>query len=221
MGQKVNPVGLRLGINKTWSSRWYSKKEYADYLHEDLRIRGFLSKELKSAGLSKIEIERAAKDVKINIYTTRPGIVIGKKGSGADKLKDSIKSLCKKKVEGSKEIILNIYEVKRAQSDAALIAENVAIQLERRVSFRRAMRNALQMAMKSGVKGARIRCAGRLGGAEMARTEWYKEGRIPLHTLRADVDYSASEAKTLYGLIGVKVWVFKGEILEKKNKGKK
>ncbi len=216
MGQKVHPIGLRLGINKTWQSRWFSKKDYAQLLHEDLKIRKHVKDELKSAGVSKVDIERAAKTLKVNIYTTRPGIVIGKKGTGADKLKDSIRKVCGMYNSSSqKEIVLNIYEVKKAQCDSKLMAENIALQLKKRVSFRRAMRNALQMAMKGGAKGVRIRCAGRLGGAEMARSEWYKEGRIPLHTLRADVDYATEEALTTYGIIGIKVWVFKGEIYNK------
>lgn len=215
MGQKVHPVGFRLGVNKTWSSRWYAKKGYREYLHEDLSIRDYLFKNLKNAGVASIEIERAAKSIKVNLFTTRPGIVIGKKGSGADKLKDALRKLSCQAGSNQKDVVLNIYEVKKAQTNARLMAENVCLQLEKRVSFRRAMRNAMQTAMKSGAKGVRIRCSGRLGGAEMARSEWYKDGRVPLHTLRADVDYATFEANTTYGLIGVKVWVFKGEIYGK------
>ena len=207
MGQKVNPIGLRLGIVKTWNSCWYADKDYRQFLHEDLRLKKYLKKKMYHAGISKIEIERAAKRIRVNIFAARPGIIIGKKGSEIEALK---KALCKM-VEG--EIFININEVKRPETDAQLIAENVALQLERRVAFRRAIKRSVGMAMKLGVQGVKISVAGRLGGAEIARTEWSRDGRVPLHTLRADIDYGVAEANTTYGLIGVKVWVFKGEIV--------
>ncbi|NPA25765.1 MAG: 30S ribosomal protein S3 [Deltaproteobacteria bacterium] len=207
MGQKVNPIGLRLGIVKTWSSCWYADKEYKQFLHEDLRLKKYLKKKMYHAGISKIEIERAAKRIRVNIFAARPGIIIGKKGAEIEALKKDLSRL----VQG--EIFININEVKRPETDAQLIAENVALQLERRVAFRRAIKRSVGMAMKLGVQGIKIAVAGRLGGAEIARTEWYRDGRVPLHTLRADIDYGFAEANTTYGIIGVKVWVFKGEIV--------
>jgi small subunit ribosomal protein S3 len=207
LGQKVNPIGFRLGIIKTWDSKWYAKADYAKLLHEDLKLRAFLKKRLYNSGVSKIEIERAASKAKINIYTARPGLIIGKKGSEVETLKKELAKLT------DKEIYLNIQEVRKPELDAQLVAENVALQLERRIAFRRAMKKSVTSALKFGAKGIRITCAGRLGGAEMSRTEWYREGRVPLHTLRADIDYGTAEAKTTYGIIGVKVLIFKGEIL--------
>lgn len=208
MGQKVNPIGLRLGINRTWDSRWFADREYADLLHEDLRLREFLKKRLQQAGISRIIIERPAKKARITIHTARPGVVIGKKGQDIENLRRDLS-----KMTGS-EVHLNIVEIRKPELDAQLVAENIANQLERRVAFRRAMKRAVQSAMRLGAQGIRINCGGRLGGAEIARTEWYREGRVPLHTLRADVDYGEATAKTTYGTCGVKVWVFKGEILE-------
>ncbi len=207
MGQKVNPIGLRLGIVKTWNSCWYADREYKQFLHEDLRLKKYLKKKMYHAGISKIEIERAAKRIRVNIYAARPGIIIGKKGAEIEALKKDLSKL----VKG--EIFININEVKRPETDAQLIAENVALQLERRVAFRRAIKRSVGMAMKLGVQGIKIAVAGRLGGAEIARSEWYRDGRVPLHTLRADIDYGFAEANTTYGIIGVKVWVFKGEIV--------
>ena len=207
MGQKVNPIGFRLGIIKTWDSKWYAYADYAKLLHEDLKLRTFLKKRLYNSGVSKIEIERAANKAKINIYTARPGLIIGKKGSEVETLKKELAKLT------DKEIYLNIQEVRKPELDAQLVAENVALQLERRIAFRRAMKKSVTSALKFGAKGIRITCSGRLGGAEMSRTEWYREGRVPLHTLRADIDYGVAEAKTTYGIIGVKVLIFKGEIL--------
>ena len=207
MGQKTHPVGFRLGIIKTWSSRWYQDKNYAKWLHEDLRLKGFIKKKLSFAGISYIEIERAANKCKINIHTARPGIVIGKRGAGVETLKKEVQALTEN------EVFLNILEVRKAETNAQLVAENIATQLERRIAFRRAMKKAVQTAMKFGAKGIKVASAGRLGGAEMSRREWYREGRVPLHTLRADIDYGLAEAKTTYGVIGVKVWIFKGEKL--------
>lgn len=207
MGQKVNPIGFRLGVIKTWDSKWFAKADYAKLLHEDLKLRNFLKKRLYLSGVSKIEIERAANKAKINIYTARPGLIIGKKGSEVETLKKDLAKLT------STEIFLNIQEIRKPELDAQLIAENVAMQLERRIAFRRAMKKSVQSSLKFGAKGIRITCSGRLGGAEMSRTEWYREGRVPLHTLRADIDYGFAEAKTTYGIIGVKVLVYKGEIL--------
>lgn len=207
MGQKVNPIGFRLGIIKTWDSRWYAKADYAKLLHEDLKLKAFLKKRLFHSGVSKIEIERAANKAKINIFTARPGLIIGKKGSEVETLKKELAKLT------DNEIYLNIQEVRKPELDAQLVAENVALQLERRIAFRRAMKKSVTSALKFGAKGIKITCSGRLGGAEMSRTEWYREGRVPLHTLRADIDYGFSEAKTTYGLIGVKVLIFKGEVL--------
>lgn len=209
MGQKVNPVGLRLGIVKTWDSRWYAGKNYADYILEDYKIRKFIKKKLYHAGISRIEIERSSKRVRLRIYTARPGIVIGKKGSEIEALKNELEKMI------AQEVMIDIQEVRKPEIDAQLVAENVALQIERRVAFRRAMKRGVSSAMRFGAKGVKIICAGRLGGAEMARTEWYREGRVPLHTLRADIDYGFTEANTTYGIVGIKVFVFKGEILKK------
>ncbi|MDO9566382.1 MAG: 30S ribosomal protein S3 [Candidatus Desulfaltia sp.] len=213
MGQKVNPIGFRLGIVKTWGSKWYAEKNYSKYVLEDYNIRKFIKKKLYHAGISRIEIERSSDRAKLRIYTSRPGIVIGKKGSEIALLKKSIENMLgRNKI--SKEILIDIQEVRKPEMDAQLVAESVALQIERRVAFRRAMKRAVSSAMRFGAKGVKIICSGRLGGAEMARTEWYKEGRVPLHTLRADIDYGFIEANTTYGIIGVKVYVFKGEILK-------
>ncbi len=209
MGQKVNPIGLRLGIVKTWESRWFADKKYADYIFEDHKIRRFVKKKLYHAGVSRIEIERSSKRVRLHIYTSRPGIVIGKKGAEISQLKTAIEKLT------AHEVMIDIQEVRKPEIDAQLVAENVAMQLERRVAFRRAMKRAVTSAMRFGAQGIKIAAAGRLGGAEMARAEWYREGRVPLHTLRADIDYGFAEAKTTYGVIGIKVFLFKGEILKK------
>ncbi len=210
MGQKVNPIGFRLGGIKTWRSQWFSEKNYAELVHEDINIRKYLKKKLYHAGISRIEIERAASKAKVNIYAARPGIIIGKKGSEIEKLKKELEGVSKS------EIIINILEVRKPEVDAQLVAENVALQLERRVAFRRAMKKCVTSSIKFGAKGIRVNCAGRLGGAEMARSEWYREGRVPLHTLRADIDWGFAEASTAYGLIGVKVWIFHGEVLPTK-----
>ena len=209
MGQKVHPVGFRLGINRTWDSRWFATKDFGALVYEDNIIRKFLKKNLGHAGLSRIEIERAANRAKIRIHTARPGIVIGKKGSEIESLKRKLENLIKR------DVMVDIHEVRKPEVDAQLVAENVAGQLLRRIAFRRAMKRAVSNAMKFGAQGIRIQCAGRLGGAEMARREWYREGRVPLHTLRADIDYGFAEAKTTYGVIGVKVLIFKGEVLDK------
>ncbi len=209
MGQKVSPVGLRLGVNRTWDSRWYAEgEEYGNMLHEDLKIREFVFKELSQAGISKVVIERPAKKCRVTIYSARPGVIIGKKGADIEKLRKRIAKFT------TSEVSLNIVEVRKPEIDAQLIADNIAQQLERRVAFRRAMKRSVQSAIRLGAGGIRINCAGRLGGAEIARTEWYREGRVPLHTLRADIDYGTSEALTAYGICGMKVWVFKGEIME-------
>jgi small subunit ribosomal protein S3 len=209
MGQKVNPVGLRLGINRTWDSRWFAdRREYGQLLHEDLKIREYLLDKLKQAGVARIIIERPHKKCRVTIHSARPGVVIGKKGADIEKLKADLGKFTKSEVH------LNIVEIRKPEVDAHLIAESIAQQLERRVSFRRAMKRAVQSALKLGALGIRINCGGRLGGAEIARVEWYREGRVPLHTLRADVDFAVATAKTAYGTCGVKVWVFKGEILE-------
>ncbi len=208
MGQKVHPTGFRLGVIKSWGSNWYTEKEYAPWLHEDLKVRKFIKDKLIHAGISSIEIERpAASKITVNIHTARPGIVIGKRGAEVDQLRAELE-----KMTGS-EVYLNIHEVRVAEMDSQLVAENVALQLERRVAFRRAMKRAVSQSIKFGAKGIKIRCAGRLGGAEMARTEWYRRGRVPLHTLRADIDYGFHTAVTTYGSIGVKVWIFRGEVL--------
>ena len=206
MGQKVNPISFRLGYIKTWDSRWFAKKDFAAFVYEDRKIRDFIKKKLYHAGISKLLIERAADKLKVKIHTARPSIVIGKKGAEIDKLKQEIEKQIKRPV------ILDIHEVRKPELDAQLVAESVALQLERRVSFRRAMKKAVFTSLRLGAKGVRIACVGRLGGAEMARREWYREGRVPLHTLRADIDYGFAEAKTTYGIIGVKVWMFKGEV---------
>ncbi|TCT12812.1 SSU ribosomal protein S3P [Tepidamorphus gemmatus] len=209
MGQKVNPIGLRLGINRTWDSRWFAgQREYGSLLHEDLKIRDMLKKELKQAAVSKIVIERPHKKCRVTIHSARPGIVIGKKGADIEKLRRKIARMTQSEVH------LNIVEVRKPEIDANLVADSIAQQLERRVSFRRAMKRAVQSAMRLGAEGIRINCSGRLGGAEIARMEWYREGRVPLHTLRADIDYGEATAVTAYGTCGVKVWIFKGEILE-------
>jgi small subunit ribosomal protein S3 len=209
LGQKVNPISLRLGIVKTWESRCFAGKKYADYIFEDYQIRKFIKDKLHHAGVAKIEIERSTRRVRLRIFTARPGIVIGKKGSEIEKLK--------KELEGrvSQEVLIDIQEVRKPEVDAQLVAENVAMQIERRVAFRRAMKRGVSSAMRFGAQGVKIICSGRLGGAEMARTEWYREGRVPLHTLRADIDYGITEARTTYGIVGIKVFVFHGEILKK------
>ncbi len=208
MGQKVNPIGLRLGINRTWDSRWYADDEYAAMLHEDIKLRNYLKDRLSQAGVSRIVIERPAKKARITIHTARPGVVIGKKGADIERLRKELAKMT------SSDVHLNIVEIRKPEIDAQLVAENIAQQLERRIGFRRAMKRAVQSAMRLGAQGIRINCGGRLGGAEIARTEWYREGRVPLHTLRADVDFGLTTAKTTYGTCGVKVWVFKGEIME-------
>jgi len=209
MGQKTNPVGLRLGINRTWDSRWYAESgEYGNLLHEDLKIRKFLEKELQAASVSKIVIERPHKKCRVTIHAARPGIIIGKKGADIEKLRKRVGEFT------DSEVHINIVEVRKPEIDATIIAQSIAQQLERRIAFRRAMKRAVQSAMRLGAEGIRINCGGRLGGAEIARMEWYREGRVPLHTLRADIDYGTAEASTAYGICGVKVWVFKGEILE-------
>lgn len=209
MGQKVNPVGLRLGINRTWDSRWYAEgSEYGKLLHEDIKLRDFVQKELPLAGISKVIIERPAKKARVTIYSARPGVIIGKKGADIEKLRLQIAARTKS------EVSLNIVEVRKPEIDAKLIADNIAQQLERRVAFRRALKRSVQSAMRLGALGIRINAGGRLGGAEIARTEWYREGRVPLHTLRADIDYGVASALTSYGICGIKVWVFKGEIME-------
>lgn len=208
MGQKVNPIGLRLGINRTWDSRWYANDEsYAGLLHEDIKLREFLFDRLAQAGISRVVIERPAKKARVTIHSARPGVVIGKKGADIEKLRQDVSRMT------NSEVHLNIVEIRKPEIDAKLVAENIAQQLERRVAFRRAMKRAVQSAMRLGAEGIRINCAGRLGGAEIARTEWYREGRVPLHTLRADVDYGTATGRTTYGACGVKVWICKGEIL--------
>ncbi|MBL8839160.1 MAG: 30S ribosomal protein S3 [Alphaproteobacteria bacterium] len=208
MGQKVNPIGLRLGINRTWDSRWFARDDYAELLHQDLQLRKYLTDRLTQAGVSRIVIERPAKKARVTIHTARPGVVIGKKGADIEKLRSDLAKMTKG------EVSLNIVEIRKPEIDAKLVAENISQQLERRVAFRRAMKRAVQSAMRLGALGIRINCGGRLGGAEIARVEWYREGRVPLHTLRADVDFGSATAKTTYGTCGVKVWVFKGEILQ-------
>ena len=208
MGQKVNPIGLRVGINRTWDSRWYAGRDYAKKLIEDLRLREYVEERLKPAGISKVIIERAAKNTKVTVHTARPGVIIGKKGADIEKLRKDLSD------RAGGEVSLNIVEVRKPELDAQLASEGVAQQLERRVSFRRAMKRATQSAMRLGAGGIRLNVSGRLGGAEIARTEWYREGRVPLHTLRADLDYGTSEALTAFGIIGVKVWIYKGDIME-------
>jgi small subunit ribosomal protein S3 len=210
LGQKVNPIGFRLGIHRDWDSRWFARKEYKDFVLEDYRVRRFLKKRLSQAGVSKIEIERAASKVRIKIHTARPGLVIGKKGAEIENVKRDLERRI------NREIILDIQEVRKPEVDAQLVAENVAMQLVRRISFRRAMKKSVSSALRFGVQGIKIACSGRLGGAEMARREWYRRGRVPLHTIRADIDYGFAEAFTTYGVVGVKVTLFKGEILPEK-----
>lgn len=207
MGQKVNPLGFRLGITKYWDSKWFAEKDYSNLIHEDIKLRGYFKKTLGQAGIAKIEIERPAlKHVKINIHTARPGMIIGKKGAGIDGLKKDLQQLVKK------EVFVNIKEVRKPDLDSQLVADNVALQLERRVAFRRAMKKAISQAIRLGAIGAKVSCHGRLGGAEMARAEWYIEGKMPLHKLRADIDYATSVANTTYGTIGIKVWLYKGDV---------
>lgn len=215
MGQKVNPIGMRLGIIKTWDSRWYADKEYSDYVLQDFAIRKFLKERLYHAGISKIEIDRSSKRIRLRLYTARPGIVIGKKGAEIGVLKNDLARIISKYGAEPQEIMIDIQEIKRPEIDAQMVAENIALQLERRVAFRRAMKRCVTSAIRFGAEGIKTVCSGRLGGAEIARTEWYREGRVPLHTLRADIDYGFAEAKTTYGIIGVKVFIFKGEILKK------
>lgn len=210
MGQKVNPTGFRLGVVKGWSSRWYANHNYADLVKEDIVIRDYIEKKFGSAGLARVDIERAAKNVKINIHSSRPGIIIGKKGTGAEKLKAELVKMCKIK---SGEASLNVFEIKKPDTNAQIVADSIKQQLEKRVSFRRAMKKAISSAMKAGAKGIKVQCSGRLGGADMSRVERYHEGRVPLHTLRADIDYGRAEALTTYGLTGIKVWIFHGEVL--------
>ena len=205
MGQKVHPYGFRLGFNKTWHSRWFAEKKYGELLHEDLALRKQLKKRLSHAGISNIEIERAANKLKINILTSRPGIIIGRKGSEVDKLRDDIQK------KTGREVFINILEVQKPELDAQLVAESIAMQLEKRIAFRRAMRKAMESASRFGAQGIKVMCAGRLGGHEIARTEWYLQGRLPLHTLRSDIDYGTTEAHTTYGIIGIKCWIYKGE----------
>jgi small subunit ribosomal protein S3 len=208
MGQKVNPISLRLNINRTWDSRWYAGKNYAELLQQDLKIRSFVMKKLKQAAVSKVVIERPAKKACITVYSARPGIIIGKKGTDLDSLKKAISKMI------GVDVSLNILEIRKPEADAQLAADSIAQQLERRVSFRRAMKKTVQSALRLGAQGIRVNCSGRLGGSEIARVEWYREGRVPLHTLRADIDYATSTAFTTYGACGVKVWIFKGEIME-------
>jgi small subunit ribosomal protein S3 len=207
LGQKVNPIGLRLNITRTWDSIWYADKDYAGNLFQDQQIRKYLKKKLYHAGISRIVIERTGDKIRVKLHTARPGIVIGKKGSEIENLKRDLEQ------KFGRECMIDIQEVRRPEADAQLVAENIATQLERRIAFRRAMKKSINTALRFGVKGIKVSCAGRLGGAEMSRTEWFKEGRVPLHTLRADIDYGTAEARTTYGIIGVKVWIFKGEVL--------
>lgn len=210
MGQKVHPYGFRLGINRTWKSRWFAKKNYGELLHEDLQIKKHLKDRFSHAGISRIEIERAANKLTLIIYTSRPGIIIGRKGSEIDRLKNQLQS------RTGREVFINIQEVHKPELDSQLVAESIAQQLVKRVAFRRAMRRAVDTALRFGAKGIRVRCGGRLNGAEIARSEWYLHGRLPLHTLRADIDYGIAEARTTYGVIGVKVWIYKGDIFDQK-----
>jgi small subunit ribosomal protein S3 len=207
VGHKVHPIGFRLGYIKTWNSRWFAEKEYAVLLHEDLKVRKIVKAKLYHAGIARIEIERSGNQLRINLHTSRPGIIIGRKGAEVDKLKAEIEAWTKRQVS------INIKEIKKPEVDAQLVAENIALQLEKRIAFRRAMKKAVVSALRLGAKGIKVNCAGRLGGSEIARTEWYREGRVPLHTLRADIDYGLAEAKTTYGQIGVKVWIYRGETL--------
>ncbi len=207
MGQKVHPIGFRIGVTRTWDSKWYAGKDYQRFLHEDLRIRRYLKEKLFHAGISRISIERAANKAKVYVHAAKPGIIIGKRASGLDALRNELQRMT------NTDIFLNIIEVRKVETEAQLVAENIAAQLVKRVSFRRAMKKAITQAQRAGAQGIKVMCSGRLGGAEMSRTEWYREGRVPLHTLRANIDYGLAEAKTTYGVIGVKVWVFKGEVL--------
>jgi len=207
LGQKVHPIGFRLGYTKSWNSKWYAEREYQTLLHEDIKVRKLVKQKLFHAGVSRIEIERSAQTAKVNIYTARPGIIIGRKGVEVEKLKKDLEALT------GKQIYINIMEVKKPEIEAQLVAENIALQLEKRIAFRRAMKKSVAAAQRFGAQGIKIRCSGRLAGSEIARSEWYKEGRVPLHTLRADIDYGFTEAKTTYGQIGIKVWIYKGEIL--------
>tara|TARA_Y100000588_G_C13853974_1_gene753195 strand:- start:36 stop:713 length:678 start_codon:yes stop_codon:yes gene_type:complete len=209
MGQKINPNGLRLGINKTWSSRWYAKNDYAKFIHEDLKIKSYIEKKLESASISKIVLERAAKKLRITLYSSKPGIIIGKRGSDIESLKKTLSKMT------NLEVFLDIMEVRKPEVEAKLVAENIAAQLVKRISFRRAMKKAVQASMRLGAKGIKVQCNGRLGGAEIARTEKFQEGSVPLHTLRNDIDYATAEAETTYGICGIKVWINKGEILGK------
>ncbi len=213
MGQKVHPYGLRLGYTKTWKSRWFAKKDYSSLLHEDLMIKKKLKEDLKSAGVASIEVERPGNKLRITIHTARPGIIIGRKGAEIDRLRQQVQ-----KQTGREVLPINIVEVRRPELNAQLVAESIAMQLEKRVAFRRAMRKAVDSAQRFGCKGIKVRCGGRLNGAEIARTEWYLQGRLPLHTLRADIDYGMAEARTTYGVIGVKCWIYNGEILEQKKR---
>ncbi len=213
MGQKVHPYGFRLGYNKTWISSWYARKDYADLLQEDIALRKHIMKTLSHAGISRVEIERSANRVRINIHTARPGIIIGKKGLEVDRLKDELQ-----KVMAGRQVSLNIKEVRRAELDAALVAQNIALQLEKRVSFRRAMKKSVVSSLRFGALGIKVRVSGRLGGMEIARSEWYRQGRVPLHTLRADIDYGTAAANTTFGVIGVKVWIYRGDILPEKGR---
>ena len=215
MGHKVHPKIFRMGVTESWDSKWYADQDYTNLLHEDFKIKKFIKSRVYHAGISKIEIERASNKAKINIHTARPGIVIGKKGAEIEKLKEELSRLT------AGEIYINIHEVRRPDLDAQLVAENVALQLERRVAFRRAMKESVSRALRMGAQGIRVQCGGRLGGNEIARTEWYRDGRVPLHTLRADVNYGLAEAHTTYGLIGVKVWIFRGEVLTKEEEQQK
>ncbi len=213
MGQKVHPYGFRLGVNKTWSANWYAGREYPDLLLEDIKIRKYITTTLSHAGVSRVEVERSANRVRVNIHTARPGIIIGKKGLEVDRLKEELQ-----KMMAGKQVNLNIKEVRRAEMDATLVAQNIALQLEKRVSFRRVVKKSVISARRFGAKGIKVRVSGRLGGAEIARSEWYREGQVPLHTLRADIDYGTATSRTTFGAIGVKVWVYKGEILPEKAK---
>jgi small subunit ribosomal protein S3 len=210
VGQKVNPIGFRTGITRPWASRWYAKHDYAKFLQEDMRIRDYIFKKFDSAGVARVEIERAAANMRVNIHSSRPGIIIGKKGAGAESLKEELVKICK---IGSGDPNVNVYEVQKPDLDATLVAQGIKQQLVRRVSFRRAMKKAMASAIKAGAKGIKVSCSGRLGGADMSRIERYMEGRVPLHTLRADIDYGTAEALTTYGLIGIKVWIYKGDLL--------
>ncbi len=210
MGQKVHPYGFRLGFNKTWHSRWYADKKYGELVHEDITLRRKLKERLSHAGISKVEIERAANKLKINIHTSRPGIIIGRRGSEVDKLRDDIQK------QTGREVFINIMEIQKPELDATLVAESISIQLQKRIAFRRAMRKAMESASRFGAQGIKVMCSGRLGGHEIARSEWYLEGRLPLHTLRSDVDYGTAVSRTTYGVIGVKVWIYKGETHEQK-----